>query len=109
MKDSVDTIINKIKTVVDTMQNLTIQEELAQCFIICCADGAQHDGLGKNDNGIITYSLTIGSHMLKKRCAIFPSSDKWVLLHLQLRGKENVSTMCCVLQYRLQDLYNVTQ
>ena len=109
IKDSVDAIISKIKTVVNCVQNLTMQQALAKSFIICCADGAQHDGLGKSDNGIITYSLTIGSHALMKRCAIFPSSGKWVLPHLQLRGKENVHSMRCVLQYRLKELYDVTQ
>ena len=94
---------------IDTVDALTMEEAMGKAFLLGCADGAQHDGLGKEDNGIITYSFTMSSYNLIKLCGIYPSSAKWLLPHLQLRGTENIATMKSVLQYRLRALYGMKQ
>ena len=68
-----------------------------------CADGAQHDQLNQFDNNIIIFSITIVSRYLIEQCAIYPSSGKWLLPHVQLRGKENLDTLKSVLMYRFEE------
>ena len=109
MRDCIDLIINKIKSVVDTVDGLTMEEAMDSAFLLGCADGAQHNGLGEEDDGIITYSFTLSSYNLMKLCGIYPSSAKWLLPHLQLRGKENIATMRAVLQFRLKDLCGIKE
>ena len=64
IKDCIDLMLAKINEVVAQVKNVTVEQALHKFFIIACADRAKHKGLGKTDNGMITYSLTIGSCFL---------------------------------------------
>ena len=104
IQDCIDLILEKITEVIAEIADATIEQAPENFFIITWADGEDHKALGEVNNSLITYSLTIGSYVLIEQCKVHHISSKWILLHLQLRGKENISTLRSVLQYRIQDL-----
>ena len=68
-----------------------------------CEDRAQHDQFNQLDNNILTLSIKIMSRYIIEKCAIYPLSGKWLLPHVQLRGKENLDTLKSVLRYRFEE------
>ena len=103
LTDCVRQLLNKIRAAVKQVPGGTLEKALDQAFFLVCADGAQHDRLNQSDNNIITCSITIVSRYLMEQCAIYPSSGKWLLPHVQLRGKENLDTLKSVLRYRFEE------
>ena len=102
LTDCASILLRKITDVVDQVPGGTLVKALDRAFFLACADGAQHERLSEGNNNIITYSITLVSRYLIFSCAVYPSSGKWLLPHLQLRGKENLDTLTTVLNHRFE-------
>ena len=83
-----------------------MEKAIKKGYFVTCADGAQHNRLPKHDRNIITYSITFVSRTLMEKCAIYPSSSKWIVPHVQLCAKENIEMLRAVLQFRLSGYKN---
>ena len=101
MVDCINLLFEKIKSVIEKVDGMTMENAIEKGYFVTCADGAQHNRLPKDDRNIITYSITFVSRTLMEKFAIYPSSSKWILPHVQLRAKENIETLRSVLRFRL--------
>lgn len=103
ISDCIKLLLQRVKKIVDQVSDLTMDEALKDCFVIYCLDGAVHDNTSRKNSGVITYSLTLGSHALAKKCGVFTSSGKNILPHAQLHAPENTDTIKLVMEKRLED------
>ena len=87
MEDCINLLFEKTKSVVKKIDGMKMEKAIEKGYFVTCADGAQHNRLPKHDRNIITYSITFVSHTLMEKCAIYPSSSKWIVPHVQLRAK----------------------
>ena len=99
----VEMMLSQLRTVVEQEETVTMERTLDKC----CPDGAEYKAPGETDNSIILYLLTFVSYVLIKECAVYPTLPKWLLLHCQLRRKENIKRLQSVLKYCLQDFHGV--
>ena len=67
-----------------------------------CPDGAVHTALGKSNNSIITYLVTIVSHYIIKALKMFPSSANNIFVHCQIHGKETLANLKSLMTYRFK-------
>ena len=106
-----DMFLSQIQHVLctDPSVSVSLDDVLKGAFMIGCPDGAVHDITKKQNNGILTYSITLVSHTLIKVLGIKPSSRRWILPHAQLNCKENIATMHHVMKNRFSNWSNVTQ
>ena len=66
IQDCINSMLEKITEVIAEIADATIEQALENFFIIACADGAEHKGLGEVNN--------IGSCFLVEQCEVHPTS-----------------------------------
>ena len=103
--DCVKVLMIKVEEVVSKTEGVTMEQALDKAYFLTCANGAQHNCLPKEKQNVIRYSMTLVSRVLVERCGIYPSSSRWIVLHVQLQAKENLKTLQKVLQFCLGSKY----
>ena len=106
INEAVNIIIDHIKGIVAHVEGMTIEQALDKCFLLLCMDRAEHDNTGKSKENVITYSLTLSSHTLMRYCGLYTSSGKNIFPFAQMHRKENLQTLKCLMQARLEEVLN---
>lgn len=99
--DAMSLLIDKTKKAVEQVEGLTLDDALKDSFIIYCFDGAVHENTSHLNKNIITYSLTLGSYTLAKKCGVFTTSGNNICAFSQLHASECTETIGKIMETRL--------
>eukprot|EP00957_Ditylum_brightwellii_P100197 7636367-Ditylum_brightwellii.AAC.1 len=63
--------------------------------------------MSKNNNGIVTYSISLVSPILVKEVGIKPSSGHWTMTQAQINAKESAPILEKLMECRFKNWYEV--